>query len=92
MRFYKLSSTGSLTMTVMIKILKWVMVSGVLLFILGHYIISYSGLPETIGVKGIYLGAFCMAIGLAMSLPTKMYLTFLFVTRENRLLKGSKKH
>ena len=77
----------------MIKVLKWVMVSGVLLFILGHYIISYSGLPEKIGVKGIYLGAFCMAIGLAMSLPTKMYLTFLFVTRENRLrTHTNKKH
>ncbi|WP_412724254.1 hypothetical protein [Alteromonas sp. D210916BOD_24] len=74
----------------MISILKWVMVVGILLFLLGHYIISYSGLPETMGVKGIYLGAFCMAVGLAMSLPTKMYLTFLFVTRENRAIAKGK--
>jgi hypothetical protein len=75
----------------MITTLKWVMVAGISLFLLGHYIISYSGLPESIGIKGIYLGAFCMAIGLAMSLPTKMYLTFLFVTRENRALAKKQK-
>ena len=59
------------------------MVSGILLFLGGHYIVSYSGLPETWGVKGIMLGAFMMACGLAMSLPTKMYLTFVFVKKEN---------
>ena len=76
---------------IMIKTLKWVMIAGILLFLLGHYIISYSDLPENLGVRGIYLGAFCMAVGLAMSLPTKMYLTFLFVTRENDAI-AKKRH
>ena len=64
-------------------VLKWIMLAGILLFLGGHYVISYSGLPETWGVKGLMLGAFMMAVGLAMSLPTKMYLTFVFVKKEN---------
>ena len=67
----------------MITALKWIMVVGILLFLGGHSVVSYSGLPETWGIKGLMLGAFMMAIGLAMSLPTKMYLTFVFVKKEN---------
>lgn len=68
----------------MITLLKWVMVIGILLFLGGHYVVSYSGLPEAWGIKGLALGAFMMATGLAMSLPTKMYLTFIFVKKENK--------
>lgn len=84
-------NTPSLEETTMIAILKWIMVIGIALFLLGHYIVSYSTLPETMGVTGIVIGAFFMAVGLAMSLPTKMYLTFLFVTRENNALKRKRK-
>ena len=66
----------------MITLLKWVMVLGILLFLGGHYVVSYSGLPTSWGIKGLALGAFMMATGLAMSLPTKMYLTFILVKRE----------
>ena len=34
------------------------------------------------GVKGIIISAVCVAVGMALSLPTKMYLTFLLVKRE----------
>jgi len=34
------------------------------------------------GVTGIIISACCVAIGMAMSLPTKMYLTFVLVKRE----------
>ncbi|QXN27156.1 hypothetical protein KVP08_003320 [Shewanella putrefaciens] len=37
---------------------------------------------EAMGVKGIIISAVCVAVGMALSLPTKMYLTFLLVKRE----------
>ncbi|MGR6500969.1 hypothetical protein [Shewanella sp. Koi 1] len=37
---------------------------------------------EAMGVKGIIISALCVAVGMALSLPTKMYLTFLLVKRE----------
>ncbi|MEW9797305.1 hypothetical protein [Alteromonas sp. CYL-A6] len=66
-----------------LRLMKAAMVIGIVLIIAGHYIVSYSSLPEVWGVKGFMLGACMMAVGLAMSLPTKMYLTFIFVKREN---------
>lgn len=66
-----------------IKIMKIVMVLGFILFLFGHYLMSYSSLPETMGVTGLIISATCMAIGVIMSLPTKMYLTFIWVKGEN---------
>ncbi|MDI5834462.1 hypothetical protein [Shewanella xiamenensis] len=37
---------------------------------------------EAMGVKGIIISAVCVAVGMVLSLPTKMYLTFLLVKRE----------
>tara|TARA_R110001592_G_scaffold335093_1_gene619651 strand:- start:414 stop:539 length:126 start_codon:yes stop_codon:yes gene_type:complete len=34
------------------------------------------------GVNGIIISAMCVAFGMALSLPTKMYLTFMLVKRE----------
>ncbi|GGW78489.1 hypothetical protein [Alteromonas halophila] len=72
-----------------LRLLKGVMVLGILLITGGHYIVSYSPLPELWGIKGLLLGASMMAIGLALSLPTKMYLTFVFVKRENTRRRAS---
>ena len=69
--------------TKIIRILKICIAIGICLLLLGHYIISYSGLPESMGVKGIVIGAGCVALGLIFSLPTKMYLTFWLVKRES---------
>jgi hypothetical protein len=40
------------------------------------------------GVTGIIISAACIAFGLIFSLPTKMYLTFLLMKRE----QAGKKH
>lgn len=74
-----------------LRVLKIAMVIGLLLILGGHYIVSYSSLPEQWGVKGFALGACMMAIGLALSLPTKMYLTFVFVKRENEQREADKR-
>ncbi|WP_068545628.1 hypothetical protein [Thalassotalea crassostreae] len=67
----------------LILILKICIGIGIGLLLLGHYVISYSGIPETMGPAGMAIGAGCVAFGLIFSLPTKMYLTFLLVKREN---------
>ena len=66
------------------KILKVVMVMGICLFLFGHYLISYTDFTEVHGVKGFMISAGCIAVGIIMSLPTKIYLTFLLMTKENK--------
>lgn len=70
-----------------IRILKICIAIGIALLVLGHYFLSYANLPEKMGVTGMVISASCIALGLVFSLPTKMYLTFLLVTRENRQAK-----
>ncbi|MDG1732429.1 MAG: hypothetical protein P8H39_05565 [Thalassotalea sp.] len=67
----------------LIKILKYVIVLGLSLLLLGHYLLEYANLPEKMGVTGMVISASCIAFGLILSLPTKMYLTFVLVKREN---------
>jgi hypothetical protein len=63
--------------------LKIVMLTGLSLILLGVYFHLYSAAIEAMGVTGIVISACCVAIGMIMSLPTKMYLTFLLVKRED---------
>ncbi len=65
-----------------IRLLKILMVIGFSLILLGAYL-HLSDYTKAMGVKGILLSAGCIAVGMAMSLPTKMYLTFVFMNREN---------
>lgn len=69
------------------------MVLGLCLIILGHYLLSYTSVPETHGIKGLVFSGGLMAVGLIMSLPTKMYLTFVWVKGENdRKVKDKEKN
>ena len=63
--------------------MKVIMVLGLCFIILGHYLLTYTSVPETHGIKGLVFSGGLMAIGLIMSLPTKMYLTFVWVKGEN---------
>ncbi|SET07611.1 hypothetical protein [Thalassotalea agarivorans] len=73
-----------------IRILKMIMIFGICLFVVGHMLISYLDLPQKLGVMGMVIGASCMALGLVLSLPTKMYLTFLWMKKENTKDKNIK--
>ena len=55
---------------------------GIALIIFGHYLWVGLKLPETMGVQGIILVAACCALGLILSLPTKIYLTILLMQYE----------
>lgn len=65
-----------------ILILKIVITAGISLILLGVYFHLFSQTIEDMGVNGIIISAGCVAIGMALSLPTKMFLTFLLVKRE----------
>lgn len=65
-----------------LRLLKIVMLVGIGLIILGVYFHNFSPAVEAMGVRGIILSAVCVAVGMALSLPTKMYITFILVKRE----------
>ncbi|MBO9491678.1 hypothetical protein J7384_15020 [Endozoicomonas sp. G2_1] len=66
-----------------IFVLKVFIVIGLCLLLTGHILMEYVHLPEKMGVAGMVISASCIAFGLVFSLPTKMYLTFILVKREN---------
>lgn len=58
------------------------MVIGILLILTGIYLHMYEPRIEEMGVTGILISAACVAVGMILSLPTKMFITFLLVKRE----------
>jgi hypothetical protein len=74
----------------LIRLLKIMMSIGISLILLGIYFHMYSETIENMGVTGIVISACTVAIGMIMSLPTKMFLTFLLVKREQEQNKQAK--
>lgn len=66
----------------LLLILKVVMSIGIMLILLGIYLHIFNQTIEEMGVNGIIISACCVALGMIMSLPTKMYLTFIWVNHE----------
>jgi len=76
----------------LIRLLKISIGIGLSLLMLGIYLHNFSAYIESLGVTGIIISAVCIAFGLVFSLPTKMYLTFLFVKREAELQASEKEN
>lgn len=72
----------------LITLLKVVIVLGLCLIGLGYYLINVAHIEQTMGISGMMIGGGCYALGLILSLPTKMYLTFIWVTAEQRKKSG----
>lgn len=66
----------------LITLLKGIMLTGIMLILAGIYCHNFSETIESMGVTGIVISACLVAIGMIMSLPTKMYLTFILVKHE----------
>ena len=66
----------------LILLLEIIMSIGISLILAGVYCHMYSETIEQMGVTGIVISACLVAIGMILSLPTKMYLTFILVKRE----------
>ncbi|MCH8492036.1 MAG: hypothetical protein LAT53_02200 [Idiomarina sp.] len=65
-------------------ILKLCMVVGVCLLIIGHIILSATFINDHIDHRGYMLGAALSALGIVLSLPTKIYLTILLMEYEQK--------
>ena len=74
-----------------VTLLKVVMVIGLLLIMTGIYLHMYDPRIEAMGVTGILISAACVSFGMILSLPTKMFITFLLVKREAEMAKPKAK-
>ncbi|WP_375057972.1 hypothetical protein [Zobellella sp. DQSA1] len=72
----------------LIRVLKGVMLVGIGLILLGVYLHNSAHMAP-LGVKGILLSAGCVAVGMILSLPTKMYLTLVLMKRESERSSSS---
>ena len=68
--------------TQLLVLLKVIMCIGLCLIALGVYFHLFSDTMHAMGVTGIIISACCVAFGMIMSIPTKIYLTFVLVRRE----------
>ena len=67
-----------------IKLLKTAMITGITLILLGHVVLIVTFGNDNIDFRGYILGAAMNAVGIILSLPTKIYLTLLLMEREER--------
>ncbi len=65
-----------------LTLLKCIIVLGLLLILSGHSLLVVDGFRQYFGMYSYMLGAMCIAIGLILSLPTKIYLTILLMRHE----------
>jgi hypothetical protein len=70
--------------------LRIIMAVGLMLILLGIYFHMYSDTIKSMGVTGMIISACCVAIGMIMSLPTKMYLTFVLVNHEHEVIQAKR--
>ncbi|WP_165743533.1 hypothetical protein [Pseudoalteromonas sp. Z9A6] len=76
--------------TMIIRLLKTSIVLGLCLIVTGHTLIVSNYFTVNHGIKGIIIAAACIAVGVLLSLPTKIYLTVLLMEAEKRYLKNNK--
>lgn len=67
-----------------IRLLKISIVLGLCLIATGHGLIISSYYTTEHGIIGIIIAAACIAIGVILSLPTKIYLTILLMESEKQ--------
>ncbi len=98
-RFIKITYTKktrcaevAMSSIVIIRLLKTSILLGLCLIVTGHGLIVSSYFTNQFGIKGIITAAACIAIGVLLSLPTKIYLTILLMEAEKRYLKTQQKH
>ena len=66
------------------KLLKVAMINGISLILLGHVVLVVTFGNDDIDFRGYILGAAMNAIGVILSLPTKIYLTLVLMEKEER--------
>lgn len=80
----------TMSQTMIIRLLKTSIMLGLCLIVTGHTLIVSNYFTVDHGIKGIIIAAACIAVGVLLSLPTKIYLTVLLMEAEKRYLKNHK--
>jgi len=80
----------TMSQTMIIRLLKTSIVLGLCLIVTGHTLLVSNYFTVEHGIKGIIIAAACIAAGVLLSLPTKIYLTVLLMEAEKRYLKNHK--
>lgn len=80
----------TMSQTMIIRLLKTSIMLGLCLIVTGHTLIVSNYFTVEHGIKGIITTAACIAVGVLLSLPTKIYLTVLLMEAEKRYLKNHK--
>lgn len=80
----------TMSQTMIIRLLKTSIVLGLCLIVTGHTLLVSNYFTVEHGIKGIIIAAACIAVGVLLSLPTKIYLTVLLMEAEKRYLKNNK--
>lgn len=68
-----------------VRWLKIIMILGVSLIVLGHIVLIYTFASSSSDYRGFIIGAACSAIGIVLSLPTKIYLTLVLMEHEHKV-------
>lgn len=80
----------TMSQTMIIRLLKTSIMLGLCLIVTGHTLIVSNYFTVEHGIKGIITTAACIAVGVLLSLPTKIYSTVLLMEAEKRYLKNHK--
>lgn len=73
-----------------VQLLKIIMIVGVSLIVIGHIVLIYTFASAAADYRGFIVGAACNAVGIIMSLPTKIYLTLVLMEHEQKVNKDAK--
>jgi len=72
-----------------VRLLKVAMITGISLILLGHVVLVVTFGNDNIDFRGYILGAAMNAVGVILSLPTKIYLTLVLMEKEERSNKNT---
>ncbi|WP_198677265.1 hypothetical protein [Pseudidiomarina taiwanensis] len=73
-----------MTEATQVKLLKTAMILGITLLVLGHIVLVITFSSDSIGHQGFIIGAAMSAVGIVLSLPTKIYLTLVLMEHEEK--------
>lgn len=72
-----------------VRLLKIAMITGISLILLGHLVLVVTFGNDNIDFRGYILGAAMNAVGVILSLPTKIYLTLVLMEKEEKSNKNT---
>ncbi len=73
-----------------VRWLRIIMILGVSLIVVGHIVLIYTFASSSSDYRGFIIGAACSAIGIILSLPTKIYLTLVLMEHEHKVNQQAK--